>query len=277
LSAGAVEPAPPAGEHGGGTNQEASAVPIKNFRDIGGYASRFGGTVRTGRVFRSAQPSGASDEALAQLLDLDFKLIADLRHPAEQAGAPSPWPADYAPRIVLHTEAEAALEAPHLAIMAMRPKDVETADTYYLQLYEDLPYDPAYRRMFKQVLTALPTLDGRALIHCTLGKDRTGVLVALIHTALGVSPEDIQADFIKSGVDNDFGPGMAMALEGMRQAYGFEMPAAVLNRLISVQPTYLPRFFASVERGSGGAEGFLDEIGVTEPAREALRAALLER
>jgi protein-tyrosine phosphatase len=251
-------------------------VLVKNFRDIGGYLSRFGGRVRTDRVFRSAQPSGADEAGLRGLIDLDFGLIADLRHPAEQAGAPSPWPAHYDPRIVRHTEAEAAMEAPHLAIMAMRPTDVETADAYYLQLYEDLPYDPAYRRMFAEVLNVLPALQGRALIHCTLGKDRTGMMVALIHSILGVSPDDIHADFIASGVANDFGPGIEAALAGVRQAYGFDMPAEVMNRLISVQPTYLPRFFTVIERRSGGVDAFLDEIGVTEDRRAQMRAALLE-
>jgi len=250
---------------------------VNNFRDIGGYPSRFGGTVRTDRVFRSAQPSEFGAEALRGLLDLDFKLIADLRHPAEQAGSPSPWPATYAERIVRHTEAEAGLEAPHLAIMAMRPTDVATADAYYLQLYEDLPYDPAYRRMFAQMLNALPALEGRALIHCTLGKDRTGVLVALIHSILGVSREDILDDFIKSGTANDFGPAQGEVLKRVRRDHGFDMPIEVLNRLISVQETYLPRFFDSVNRRSGGVDRFLDEIGVTEDARESLRAAMLQR
>lgn len=250
---------------------------LRNFRDLGGLPSRLGGRTRSGRVFRSAQPAGTAPEALARAVAMDFGLIADLRHPAEQEASPSPWPEHWAPRVVRHGMEEAGMQAPHEALLALRPRTIEAIDDFYLGIYEALPFDPAYRRVFAHTLNALPELEGPLLIHCTAGKDRTGMLAGLILSVLGVPREEIMADFLASGTANDFGGGDPAVLHRVRGMFGFEVEKAVLDRLISVQPTYLPRFFETVETRAGGLDPWLDSIGVGEDRREALRGALLER
>jgi len=249
---------------------------LRNMRDIGGAASRLGGRVRHGRVYRSAQPAGAAPDALARAVALDFRLIADLRHPAEQTLSPSPWPESWADRVVRHGVAEAGGMAPHEALMALGPRDIDEIDAFYIDIYETLPFDAAYRRVFGQTLTALPELPGPLLIHCTAGKDRTGMLVAIILEVLGVPREEIMADYLKSGTANAFGEGDPAALERVRKMFGFDVAPAVLDRMISVQPTYLPKFFDAVDARAGGMEPWLDSLGVTAERRDALRRALLE-
>ena len=249
---------------------------LRNFRDFGGLPSRHGGTVRRGRLYRSAQPGGTAPDALARAVALDFGLITDLRHPAEQAMSPSPWPEHWADRVARHGMEEAGIQAPHDALLALRPRDIGEIDAFYLDLYETLPFDPAYRRVFAQTLNALPTLEGPLLIHCTAGKDRTGMLAGVILSVLGVEREAILADFLLSGTANDFGAGDPAVLARVRGFFGFDVSPAVLDRMISVQPTYLPRFFETVETRAGGMEAWLDTIGVYAARREAMRRALLE-
>ncbi len=249
---------------------------LKNFRDFGGGPSHLGGRVRRGRLYRSAQPAGVDAETLARAVALDFGLIADLRHPAEQAASPSPWPEHWAGRIARHGMEEAGLQAPHEALLALRPRDIEQIDAFYLDLYETLPFDAAYRRVFAQTLNALPGLEGPLLIHCTAGKDRTGMLAGVILDVLGTPREAIMADFLLSGVANDFGAGDPAVLARVRGYFGFDVSPAVLDRMISVQPAYLPRFFDTVETRAGGMEAWLDSIGVDAARREALRRSLLD-
>jgi protein-tyrosine phosphatase len=249
---------------------------LRNFRDIGGLPSRLGGRTRSGRVYRSAQPAGLEPADLARALAYDFALIADLRHPAEQANSPSPWPDHWAPRVVRHGMEEAGMQAPHEALLALRPRHIAEIDDFYLDLYERLPFDAAYRRVFAETLNALPGLSGPLLVHCTAGKDRTGMLVGVILAVLGVPHEEIMTDFLRSGTANDFGGGDPAVLARVRTMFGFDVAPAVLDRLISVQPSYLPRFFETVETKAGGLDAWLDAIGVGASRRQALKDALLE-
>ena len=249
---------------------------LRNFRDFGGAPSRHGGRVRQGRLYRSAQPAGTAPEALARAIAMDFGLIADLRHPAEQTASPSPWPDHWAGRVARHGMAEAGMMAPHEALLALRPRDTDQIDAFYLDIYETLPFDPAYRRVFAQVLNALPDMDGPLLIHCTAGKDRTGMLAGTILEVLGVSREAIMVDFLRSGTANDFGAGDPAVLARVRGYFGFDVSPVVLDRMISVQASYLPRFFEAVETRAGGMDAWLDSIGVDAGRRKALRGALLQ-
>ena len=248
---------------------------LKNFRDFGGAPSRFGGPVRTGRLYRSAQPAGTAPQALARAVAMDFGLIADLRHPAEQTMAPSPWPDHWTDRVARHGMAGAGSLAPHEALLALRPRTLAAIDGFYLDLYETLPFDPAYRRVFAQVLNALPDLGGPLLIHCTAGKDRTGMLAGTILAVLGVDREAILAEFLLSGTANDFGAGDPAVLARVRGFFGFDVSPEVLDRMISVQPSYLPRFFETVDARAGGLDAWLDSLGVDAARREAMRRALI--
>ena len=249
---------------------------LKNFRDLGGLPTRSGARVRPGRVYRSAQPAGMTPQALEQAVAMDFRLIADLRHPAEQAASPSPWPGAWETRIVRHGAEATGTLAPHEALMALKPRTAGDIDAFYLDFYRGLPFDAAYRGVFARTLNALGDLDGPLLIHCTAGKDRTGMLAGVILEVVGAPREAILADFLLSGTANDFGAGDPVVLARLRAFFGFDVAPEVLDRMISVQPDYLPAFFDTVEEEAGGMDAWLDDIGVDARRREALRQALLE-
>ena len=66
---------------------------VRNFRDFGGYASRHGGTVRKGRLYRSGHYAEATEADLEKIADLGIHLQADLRRPDEREKQPGKWSA----------------------------------------------------------------------------------------------------------------------------------------------------------------------------------------
>lgn len=248
---------------------------LANFRDFGGLPSGLGGTVRRGRLFRAAAPGHATPAELEHLLGLDFAVIADLRYAGERADEPSPWPADYADRLYSH-DADASHEAPHMAPLRTGTLDAATSDRLYEQIYRSMPFDPFYGPLFARILKRLADTGGRALIHCSAGKDRTGMVAALILHALGVPREAIMADYMRSSRD----PGlMAMApplVVGLRERNGSVITLELAERLLDVQPTYLDAFFDEIAQRSGSPDQYLDAIGIDDVVRKRLRAHLLE-
>ena len=249
-------------------------MPVSNFRDFGGYASRHGGHVITDRLYRSALIHKAPDDARARLAAYDFGLIVDLRYKAEQDHEPSEWPAPYETRVLLHGSDREG-EAPHLAILGSKATDPGIVDVYFTKYYNALPYNKLYRPLFAEVLKRLAELDGRMLVHCTAGKDRTGMIVAIIHSILGVSFDEIMADFMLSA----HVPGLAeMAeayVETASRQYGYAVPPALLQKLMRVEEDYLHAAFRAIEAQSGSMDAYLDEMGVDAAMRARLQDRLL--
>ena len=251
---------------------------VVNFRDAGGARSRFGGTVIAGRLYRSGHLAAASPGGVRRLLGAGFALIGDLRYPGERVREPSPWGEVPAARVFSHDNDEDG-EAPHLALLRAGDTDQAAVTAFYLDLYARLPFRPAYADLFAQVLHALSTLPPGApvLIHCTAGKDRTGMLVALIQHLLGVAPDDILAEYLRS----DRAPALMRRLpqiaDNVERRHGVRPAPAVLEALMAAKAEYLATCFDAMTDRCGSVDGYLREIGVDAGRALALQERLLAR
>jgi protein tyrosine/serine phosphatase len=247
---------------------------LLNFRDFGGRGSRWGGYIRRDSLYRSGSLTTARGDDLERLLQLDFAMIVDLRYAGERADEPSPWPSGYADRIFFH-DGDRAAEAPHMAPLRHGLMDEALAQQIYLQFYRDLPFDPLYRPLFARALRVLPDLNGRTLIHCSAGKDRTGALVALIQHALGVPRDEILADYMKWRAT----PGLEQYVQGtaqkLQERLGARVRVDLVAKLLDVEEAYLGEFFAEIERRCGSIDAYLDTCGLDATRRELLRSRLL--
>ncbi len=151
---------------------------IDNFRDFGGFAGRFG-RVRPGRLFRSAHLAKASQADLRTLQTLGLAAVADLRRFTERERAPNRLPDGFSGLLIANDAGDRA-EAPHIEFLRQGDLSDAAVERYLLAYYRQAPFEARHRDLFARVFAALGRLDGALLVHCTAGKDRTGLLAALV-------------------------------------------------------------------------------------------------
>jgi protein-tyrosine phosphatase len=253
---------------------------IYNFRDFGGYAGLDGRPVRTGLLFRSAHLNALGPDDLDAIDMLPVGTVVDLRHPPERQRQPSKWPHQPDRAIVLtqpENEATAAATvAPHEAFAETELYTADDARRYMMASYEARPHDPGFKALFADTLRRLskPDLSARegVLIHCAAGKDRTGTLVALIQTLLGVSDDDIMADYMLTETAVDIDAILEPAAAMYSKRYGRPMDAESLRPMFGVEPDYLR---ASLRAMGDGMTYATETLQITERDLQQLRARYL--
>jgi protein-tyrosine phosphatase len=157
-----------------------------NFRDLGGYHSRYGTVVARGRLFRSDSLHRMTPHDVDLLAGLGIRTVLDLRTDDERArdGGLRHGPVDLIVRAVPMVD-RAAAGAPRAVI----PSLAERAQRYLRMARESAPVIGAAIGVLADA-TAVP-----AVVHCAAGRDRTGVLAAVLLMILGVDDADIVADY----------------------------------------------------------------------------------
>jgi len=241
-----------------------------NLRDMGGYATGDGRTVRRGMLFRSGVMSLLTEADEAHLAGLGIATVCDLRRPGERRRDPTRWcePAGVFYWSRDYTETSGALGE-------MLRGEVVTAaqmEAKMLGLYREILVDhaPSYRFLFERLAAGHVPL----LFNCSAGKDRTGVAAALILSALGVPRETILADYL---LTNDFAD-FARLLDGRQSAVSdlSSLDADVLRPLLAADAAYLAVAFDSLDRDHGGIDAYLAAIGVDASVKARLQEALLD-
>ena len=243
-------------------------VGIDNFRDFGG-APAAGGRVRTGRLFRAGHLGGATAADCTALDRLGIATVVDLRRPSERARQPSRW----APGRVIVSEAGDRAEGPHLEFLRAGDLSDAGVEAYLAGYYRQAPFEPRHLDLFADAFAALDESAGAMLIHCTAGKDRTGLLAALVLAALGVAPAELMADFMATN---------AMMTPARRDQVGASLQPiigrapseAILRGFMGVSAGHLELAFAAIEQ-EVGLGGYLAGLGVDAGRRERIRRNLL--
>ncbi len=161
-----------------------------NTRDLGGWPLPGGGTTRFGRVWRSDAFTHATARDRDLLAKRGVRTVIDLRTEGERADAPHPL-ADDERFEVVHVD----LFGPVLAGFMRGDLTGDPFDlgTHYLASFR-LARE-AYARAFDVMTRSLASYDGPVVVHCTAGKDRTGLIAALLLRAAGADEATITAEY----------------------------------------------------------------------------------
>jgi len=241
-----------------------------NFRDVGGYATTDGRRVRRGRVFRSGALHHLSAEDERRLTELGIRWVCDLRSQEEVTEEPDALPDGVAYAHMPLDAVDNRLER-LIALFINRRKFITMMPKMYVDTI--LERNAAlYGRVLRHLAdpSNLP-----AIIHCTAGKDRTGVAAALLLLLLGVPEETIVADYSQSNVYHaHFMQYGARAVQSLRR---FGIRAEHLQPLLVADPRSIRAALAHIQARYGGIEGYLTRAaGLDSATLVALRAALLE-
>lgn len=224
---------------------------VYNLRDLGGYPTA-AGSVPWRTLFRSDGLHRLDADGVAALARLGLRTIVDLRADIEVAQAPS----------AVAGLAARTRHIPMVGDLTVLPAELDAIYQYMIANRGD-----AIGAAIKELCApgALP-----ALVHCTAGKDRTGIVVALVLAVLGVPDEVIGADYALSAAYLD--PDVTAAI-GRLMATG--LADSVTSELLASPPAMILDVLAMARRGGGGSvDGYLAAHGVSAAELAALRSAL---
>jgi len=229
-----------------------------NLRDLGGYHTLDGRTTRWRTVFRSDSLHRLPLAAQTILLDYGVRTVIDLRRSDELHVAPNVFAGS---SVVSYHQISLLMDTP--PPRGVRPRPL--VDTYQI-LLDERP------QQLRQVLAALATPGGLpAVVHCTAGKDRTGLVAALVLGLLGVPVTTIVEDYVLTS-QYLVGP----YLEEVRQrAASRGIPWEWYQHQVDCHPEFMHTTLQYLEEHYGGIAAYVRAIGLSNEQCEGLRQALL--
>ena len=227
---------------------------VRNLRDFGGYAVSGGGFLLTRKLFRSGDTAEASASDLAIIDRISPSIVADLRGTSERAKAPCRWPAGLN-ALTIEPQGESARMAFHEEAAA-RARDAATIREEFASRYEDLPFRPHLRQVYADYLHALSENEGASLIFCAAGKDRTGFIVAVLQTLLGLHPDDVMAEYLLTNAAPDSEAHIEKLRGQIEDRFGEGLTEEAIQVVTRVDPIFLERAFGAVTAKFGSIEAY---------------------
>jgi protein-tyrosine phosphatase len=259
-----------------------------NARDLGGHDTRHGRRVRTGVLFRADSLHRLSDADLDVVAGLTLACVIDFRSRAEVAGMGADRLPTPAPRLVELPILDPDHDLDLFRVMgdALRG-GADGTELDFLreeapggggpglmaELYRRFVSGEVPRASFASALRLVASAEHMPLLfHCTVGKDRTGWLAAVVLTALDVPRDAIVADYLRT---NELSRGTVDFVVALLD--GKVPDPRVIVPMLEARSSYLEAAFAEADRVYGGMAGYLrDGLGADEELLNSLRANLLE-
>jgi protein-tyrosine phosphatase len=238
-----------------------------NVRDLGGYPLGDGRTIAWRRLLRADGLHRLTAGDLARLASLQLRTVIDLRR--EDECATGVFPVAQLPVDLVHFP---VMDSTWMSLDIPDFSGIDDPEVAFLTwAYEDMlasggpRYGAALNCLARQ--GALP-----AIFHCAAGKDRTGLLAALLLAALGVDDELITADYALT----------AAAIDRMRQWYAANQPeiarrmAEVPSEFFAARPEAMQNILDHLRGSHGSVGSYLATLGVDEAALGVLADALTD-
>jgi len=238
--------------------REQYRIPLEgcsNFRDLGGHSIKNGGVTKTGRLFRSDSLSKLTNNDIAAISTLGITAVLDLRFPYEAA--------ESANRLQNH--AGFLYENISVADKAQaNPLDFpDTNEEFYNNILHKGKEQVAAVFRF-----LIENADKNIVFHCTAGKDRTGVVAALLLDLVGVARADIMADYAQT---HAYKWDELMELKKTIEA---QRGITLKDSMFASLPESMEAFLDELYRVYGGAAAYLTVIGFSERDLCTLRKML---
>jgi hypothetical protein len=230
----------------------------QNARDVGGYPTADGRRVRWRALLRSDNLCRLTERGRGQLVAYGVRTIVDLRHADEHRIDPPPYGANTAPGAVPLYLSRPLYDLDDQGTLARLHWTRARYGANYCVLLD------GFRRNAAAVFGAVAGApDGGVLVHCHAGKDRTGVVVAVLLALAGVPTARIVVDYAIS----------QQVLWPRWEADRLDAPTLPPPR---APPEAMEEVLGWLEREHGGAEGYLRAIGLGDEEVGRLRERLLD-
>ena len=225
-------------------NEQVRILPLEggaNFRDMGGYKTISGKSVKWGMVFRSDEMGYLTSSDLNYLNNIPLRTVVDFRSQNEINESPDKIPAS-----VVNCYELTINPGNHSNISDVSKFSLENGEEFMKEINRSLVSDPVIVSHYKTFFSLLQDESKLPLLfHCTAGKDRTGMGAALFLASLGVGEDVIFEDYMLSN----------RQLEDKYRFITDSMPQ--LKALLEVKIQYLQAGFEQIKKDHGSIESYL--------------------
>jgi protein-tyrosine phosphatase len=232
-----------------------------NVRDLGGYATSDGRVTNSRVLIRAGNLDKITPAAQQQLLDYGVKTIIDLR---------DEWEVQEFPNVFAQSK---AVKYAHLPLIPSKLSDELTPQTDQLTTLHEV-YSTYLERCQPQIgaiFTAIAESESTTIFHCYAGKDRTGIVAALILSAVGVTDSVIAEDYAETT------PHIAHLMTGWREyAVKSGQDMQRFERNIGAEAQTIIGMLAALRERYGGAASYLEICGVGKGQVGSLRSHLIQ-
>jgi hypothetical protein len=235
-----------------------------NWRDLGELPTIEGGQIRSGRLYRS-DTLQEIDNADAQRLakEVGLRMVVDLRLPGEvvrEGRGP-----------LQNHDAVRHLNVPLTSVDHSVPGSAVPLITAAMLVPHYLGFLTVSSESIRRIVEELAADGLPAVVHCAAGKDRTGVVVAVILDSIDVQREAIVADYVRT---REAYPRVHARLQRLASysQYIDEQPPEVLDS----SPETISGFLDGLHAQYGSGAKYLNSIGLADETLAALRTALVE-
>lgn len=228
-----------------------------NVRDVGGYPAA-DGFIRTNALLRADSLHKLTPADQQILLDYGVRTVIDLRHASEVNSAANVFAqstdVNYHAVPIFEGQPEAA-----------SPESADLAGVYRYIV------DQCQRRLAKALQTIAHAPEGTVLVHCTAGKDRTGVVTALALAAVGVPRKTIIEEY---ALTTEAMKRLRPRLLGNPDIKPEMIP--YIEKMLGSEPELMESLLTYLDNQYGGTDPYLEQIGISSTDRELLHTRLIQ-
>ncbi|WP_374460855.1 tyrosine-protein phosphatase [Chryseobacterium taeanense] len=249
------------------TTKDINIKKVNNFRSVGNIRNIDGRTLKEGKLYRSANLFKLKRKSFNEIERLGIREIIDLRNSKEIAKKPDHLPSGimYKNYSAFEDEGDQLDQAKKLVLKGK--VNGFDAEKRMLDFYKD--YVTENPEIIKKIITEILESNEPVLYHCTAGKDRTGIITALILTILKFDKETIYNDYLLS---NNYRKELINKRLNLAENLHFlypKMDIKVLEKLSWVETAYLDTSFNQINKEYGSTEKYIqDVLGINEDKRK---------
>lgn len=252
-------------------NPPATSTPLElsgacNIRDLGGHRTATGQSVRVGQLLRGDSPHRLTNDDLAVVGRVGLRTVVDLRS-ADEIEALGEEPLGVLGVETLHIPLRHAPGEAQVLRIARGGERTPTLTELYRGFVEHSGAELA-----EIVEVAAESARRPLLFHCLAGKDRTGVVAALLLSLLGVPDDLVATDYAATAAVL---PRFRELTRPDREVLGLRQLKGVASNLMGAEATTMLAFLEALREEHGGPEEFLTRNGTPAEAFDQLRSDLL--